>query len=159
MLGYMLTTLGASSGEEWAIRTAGTHVAEGSGMSARTRDALMKIEELGAHRYGAHRSHQVTNDDVSWAQVILASEADHVHFVRREFRADAPKAVQLAQFVRWAPREESLGDQLRVVTRLGPDPALDVGDPAGGDQAAYDRCARELWAFAQDFALLVERGS
>jgi protein-tyrosine-phosphatase len=35
---------------------------------------------------------------------------------------------------------------------------LDVADPAGGDQAVYDACARQLWELAQVFALLVEGG-
>ena len=74
MLGYMLSTIAEATGEEWNIRTAGTHVTEGSAMSSRTRDALMKIEELGEHRYGAHRSHQLDDADTEWAQVILAAE-------------------------------------------------------------------------------------
>ena len=57
-------------------------------MSSRTRDALLSIDELGEHRYGAHRSHQIDEEDVEWADVILASEADHVRFVRAQF-ADA----------------------------------------------------------------------
>lgn len=155
MLGYMLATLAQSSGEQWEIRTAGTHVTEGSAMSSRTRDALMKIEELGEQRYGAHRSHQLTNDDAAWSDVILASEADHVNFVRRALPLDSVKAVQLAQFIRFAPLDCSFVEQLRVASALEPDPVFDVGDPAGGDQAVYDYCARELWALARAFALLV----
>jgi protein-tyrosine-phosphatase len=155
MLGYMLTTLSESSGEEWEVRTAGTHVTEGSAMSSRTRDALVKIEDLGEHRYGAHRSHQLTSDDASWANVILASEADHVHFVRRAFPDDSWKAVQITQFAQFAPGEGSIVEQLRVIAVLEPDPAFDVGDPAGGDQAVYDYCARELWELAQAFSLQV----
>jgi protein-tyrosine-phosphatase len=155
MLGYMLTTLAESSGEQWEIRTAGTHVAEGSAMSSRTRDALVKIEGLGEHRYGSHRSRQLTNDDARWADVILASEADHVNFVRRAFPDESRKAVQLAEFTQFAPREGSFDEQLRVTSALEPDPVFDVGDPAGGDQAVYDYCARELWELAKAFTLLV----
>ena len=50
MLGYMLTTLAESTGQDWNVRTAGTHVAEGSAMSGRTREALKKVEELGDQR-------------------------------------------------------------------------------------------------------------
>src|ERR1019366_10276516 len=103
MLGYMLTTLAQTNGEEWHVRTAGTHVTEGAAMSARTRDALLKIEELGDHRYGAHRSHQLDQADTEWADVILGAEADNVKFVRANFATNADKAVQLAQFVRFAP--------------------------------------------------------
>ena len=93
MLGYMLTTLAEESGTDWSIRTAGTHVAEGSAMSSRTRDALRRISELGDHRYGAHRGHQLTRDDVEWSDVILASEALHVLFVRLHYPDAASKSV------------------------------------------------------------------
>jgi protein-tyrosine-phosphatase len=155
MLGYMLTTLAESTGEEWHIRTAGTHVGEGSAMSGRTRDALMKIEELGNHRYGAHRSHQLNDADCEWADVILAAEADNVRFVRTMFAASADKAVQLAQFDRFASPIGSLGEQLREATAHEPSVAFDVVDPAGGDQDTYDECARQLWNLAQTFALIV----
>jgi len=70
---FMLWTLAESSGVEWTVRTAGTHVTEGSAMSSRTRDALMKIEELGTHRHGAHCSHQLDASDCDLADVILAA--------------------------------------------------------------------------------------
>src|ERR1700690_2035785 len=103
MLGYMLTTIAESTGEEWHIRTAGTHVTEGAAMSGRTRDALIRIDELGGHRYGAHRSHQLTGADAEWADVILCAESDNVRYVRATYATNADKAVQLAQFVRFAP--------------------------------------------------------
>ena len=156
MLGYMLTTLAEANGEEWQVRTAGTHVVEGSAMSGRTREALLGIAELTGHHFNAHRSHQLTSADVAWADVVLASEADHVNFVRTQFPASADKAVTLHQFVREAPLEGLFGVQLTAVTSLVPSPDFDVADPAGGDQAVYDACARQLWALAQVFALLVE---
>lgn len=155
MLGYMLTTIAEATGEEWHVRTAGTHVTEGAAMSSRTRDALRKIDELGDHRYGAHRSHQLNAADVEWAQVILAAEADNVHFVQGNFAANADKAVQLAQFVRFAPLDGNFDAQLRATRSHEPSPEFDVQDPAGGDQATYDACARQLWDLAQAFALIV----
>jgi len=155
MLGYMLTTIAAATGEAWHVRTAGTHVTEGSAMSGRTRDALMKIEELGEHRYGAHRSHQLSVADVEWADVILAAEADNVNFVRRQFPNDANKTVQLAQFVRFASLDGDLVARLRGATQHEPSTELNVADPAGGDQTTYDDCARQLWELAQAFALIV----
>jgi protein-tyrosine-phosphatase len=155
MLGYMLSTIAEATGVDWHVRTAGTHVTEGSAMSSRTRDALRAIDELGEHHYGAHRSHQLTADDLAWADVVLASEADHVHFVRANFAVHAHKAVQLHQFVRSAPLDDPLGVQLVAVASLEPSVQFDVADPAGGDQAAYDTCARQLWEMAQVFALLV----
>jgi protein-tyrosine-phosphatase len=156
MLGYMLTTLAEANGEEWQVRTAGTHVVEGSAMSGRTREALLGIAELTGHHFNAHRSHQLTAADVAWADVVLASEADHVNFVRTQFPASAEKAVTLHQFVREAPLEVPFGVQVAAVVSLAPSPDFDVADPAGGDQAVYDACARQLWELAQVFALLVE---
>ena len=49
MLGYMLTTLAYTNEADWKLRSAGTHVIEGSAMSSRTRDALWSIDELGDH--------------------------------------------------------------------------------------------------------------
>jgi protein-tyrosine-phosphatase len=155
MLGYMLTTLADSTGAEWHVRTAGTHVTEGSAMSSRTRDALMKIEELGDHRYGAHRSHQLTSSDCEWADIVLAAEADNVRFVRRNFAPYADKAVQLSGFVRFAPLEGDLDAKLHSVTQHPPTSEFDVTDPAGGTQATYDACARQLWDLAQAFASIV----
>jgi protein-tyrosine phosphatase len=155
MLGYMLTSLAESNGEPWRIRTAGTHVVEGSAMSSRTRDALLGIDELTEHHFSAHRSHQLDELDVSWADVILASEAGHVDYVRVNFPAHGARAVQLHQFVRHAPLEGPLETQLASVASMDPSPEFDVVDPAGGDQAAYDACAQQLWELAQVFALLV----
>ncbi len=155
MLGFMLTTLADSSGADWEIRTAGTHVAEGMAMSGRTRDALMAIEGIGEHRYGAHRSHQLDVDDVAWADIVLASEADHVRYVRERFAGHGAKVVRLHQFVRDAPLDATFAIQLAAVAALELDPALDIADPAGGDQALYNACARQLWELAQAFSVLV----
>ena len=155
MLGYMLTTLAEHNGEDWRVRSAGTHVVEGSAMSARTRDALLGLEELGEHHYNAHRSHQLADEDVVWADVILASEALHVTYVRTTFPKAADKTVQLGQFVRHAPLDESFEGQLSLVAALEPIADNDVADPAGGDQDAYNRCGVELWELAQVFATLV----
>jgi len=157
MLGYMLTTIADATDEEWHIRTAGTHVTEGSAMSSRTRDALKQIDELGDHRYGAHRSHQLNVNDAAWADVIVAAEAANVNFVRANLAAHAAKAVQLAQFIRYAPLDGSFESQLRSAQSREPSTEFDVSDPAGGDQATYDACARQLWDLARAFALIVSR--
>jgi protein-tyrosine-phosphatase len=155
MLGYMLSALAETSGEQWSIRTAGTFVTEGSAMSSRTKDALLGITELGERRYGAHRSHQINEDDVEWAHVILASEADHVRYVRAKFDDASSKTVQFVQFVRRAPIEAPFAAQLAAVAHLDPSSLFNVVDPAGGDQAVYDACAAHLWDLAKAFALLV----
>lgn len=150
MLAYMLTTLAEVDGLEWQIRSAGTHVVEGSAMSARTRDALLSLGGLGDHRYGAHRSHQLTSEDVTWADVIVTSEASHVYFVRTKFPEGALKTVLLGQLLREAPHDVSFDEQLGVVALREPLMLFDVDDPAGGDQATYDACARQLWAMAKE---------
>lgn len=155
MLGYMLSALAEGSDEPWTIRTAGTFVVEGSAMSSRTRDALLGIDELGERRYGEHRSHQISEEDVEWADVILASEADHVRYVHAQFDDANAKTVQLVQFVRRAPTDVTFAEQLAAVSALDPSSTFDVVDPAGGDQAVYDACASQLWDLAKAFALLV----
>ena len=157
MLGYMLTTIAETNGTDWVIRTAGTHVAEGTAMSSRTRDALRRIPELGDHNYGAHRGHQLTRDDVEWSDVILASEALHVAFVRRHYPEAAAKSVSFGQFIRDAPLDEPFVDQVSFISTQVPDDAFDVDDPAGHDQLAYDQCARTLWDMAQVFGALVDQ--
>lgn len=147
MLAYMLSDLAEAEGRDWRVRSAGTHVIEGQAMSSRTRAALEKVPELGEHRYGAHRSHQISPADAAWADVILAAELDHVRFVEREFAGAC--AVQLGAFVAHAPAGRALVDQLGEVARHVPTSELDVSDPAGGEQSDYDACARELWVLAQ----------
>jgi protein-tyrosine-phosphatase len=155
MLGYMLTTLAEANGEDWSVRTAGTHVAEGSAISSRTRDALVRIPELADHHFGAHRGHQMTRDDARWADVILASEAAQVVFARAQFTEATYTAVLFGQFLREAPLDTPFVDQVFQVAMLEPDAAFDVDDPAGGDRAAYNECAATLWEMAQVFATLV----
>jgi protein-tyrosine-phosphatase len=156
MLGYMLATLSEANGEMWSVRTAGTLVSEGHAMSARTRASLLRIPELAHHPFGAHRGRRLNDDDVEWSDVILAMEASHVLFVRSRFRDAAPKSVTLGQFLREAPLDAILSEQVNAVATLDPDPIYDVADPAGGDQDAYDACAQQLWEMAQAFSALVE---
>ncbi len=154
MLGYMLTTLAEANGADWGVRTAGTHAVEGQAMSPRTLEALEKLEELGEHHFRAHRSHQLSNDDVAWADVILAVESDHVNYVRRVHPEAASKTVQLRSFCLLAPLDGELVNQVATVAASDSEPGLDVADPAGGDQAQYDACAVELWDLAQVYAAL-----
>jgi protein-tyrosine-phosphatase len=151
MLAYMLGDLAEASGFTWHVRSAGTHAIEGLAMSSRTRDALLSIPDLGDHRYGQHRSHQVTADDCRWADVILAAEFAHVSYVRENVDAGVA-ATTLGHFVAHAPVEVTLRDQLVALDAVEIDDELDVVDPAGGDQLDYDRCACHLWSLAQGFA-------
>jgi protein-tyrosine phosphatase len=156
MLGYMFTSLAEANGLDWSVRSAGTHVIEGSAMSARTRDALEALPDLGEHRYGHHRSHQLTGGDVAWADVVVTSEASQVKFVRTNFPDGSSKTVSLGQFLLEAPLDEPFHDQVHAVAELAPDDDLDVIDPAGGNQDVYDAIATQLWAMAMVFLTLVE---
>jgi protein-tyrosine-phosphatase len=155
MLGYMLTTLAKANDYDWQIRSAGTHVVEGSAMSSRTRDALLSLNVFGELAFGAHRSHQLSNEDVDWADLILTSEANQVYFVRANFPDGTPKTVSLHQFLRDAPLDVPFDSQLQLVAALQPSIFFDVDDPAGGDQATYDACAAALWEMAQVFVTIV----
>lgn len=155
MLGYMFTSIAEVNGFDWQIRSAGTHVIEGSAMSSRTKSALVSLEDLGAHHYNAHRSHQLNEEDVAWADVIVTSEAAHVNFVRKNFSDGAPKTVMLDQFIVEAPRNADLKEQILFVGSKNPLARFDVRDPAGGDQATYDDCAKQLWLLAQEFSAIV----
>jgi protein-tyrosine-phosphatase len=154
MLGFMLTSIAEDRGLDWKVRTAGTHVIEGSTMSSRTRDALLSIPELGQHQFSAHRSHQLTADDLAWADVALAAEAANVLAARRLVPEGAARVVQIGQFVHHAPPGDALAHQLSVVSGLSPDVRHDVADPAGGDQDEYDAVAASLWRLAQEFESL-----
>ena len=151
MLATMLEELGPASGHPVEVRSAGTHAVAGASISARTRDALLAIDELPVPSLNAHRSHQLELADVEWADLVLAVEADQVRYVRRKFPAFALSCCSLGQFVREAPLDEPWSTQVAVVSANDPDAAFDVADPAGGDQAAYDECARQLFELAQVF--------
>lgn len=125
------------------IVTAGTHVVEGQPMSRRTRDAL---ESVGSSADG-HRSHQLTDADIEEADVIVAMAGEHVAFVRRRYPGAAAKTASIKRLCRDLPEGNT-----PLVERLGSlglaavpiEPWEDVEDPAGGDDAVYVACAKEL---------------
>jgi protein-tyrosine-phosphatase len=156
MLGFMLETLADEHADAWVVRTAGTHVVAGATISPRTLSALQSLEELSGHNFVAHRSHELDSDDVEWADVILAAEADHVAYVRARFPDGSAKVVQLGSFCRHAPLDEPFDVQLAVASAVTPDDTLDVVDPAGGDQPDYDHCVGVLWDLAQVFATILD---
>jgi len=125
------------------IVTAGTHVVEGQPMSRRTRDALASVG-LAAD---GHRSHQLTESDLEEADLILAMAGEHVSYIRRRHPAVAPKTVTIKRLVRdLAPGPPALPERLAVMALADRpvEPWEDVEDPAGGEDAVYVSCAREL---------------
>ena len=156
MMGFMLSELSESHGIAMNIRTAGTHVIEGQAISQRTRESMEKLDEMGEHRYGSHRSHQLSEDDTKWADVILAVEANHLSYVRTHHNAAANKTVQIRVFCENATTTEPIRDQISRLASMTPNTDADVADPAGKEQNDYDECARELWALCATFVGLVE---
>jgi protein-tyrosine-phosphatase len=129
------------------VRSAGTHVVDGQGVSARTLAAATTLGDFAAD-LRAHRSAQVTDDDVAWADGILAAEADHVAYVRARFGTETP-AVQIGLFCRAAPLDSPFLTQILAVSSLDLDDTFDVADPAGLEQDAYDACAHTLFDLAE----------
>jgi protein-tyrosine-phosphatase len=127
------------------IVTAGTHVVEGQPMSRRTRDALAAV---GAGAEG-HRSHQLTDEDVAGADLVLAMAGEHVAYVRRLHPEAAARAATIKRLCRdLSDGPEPLADRIAALD-LGStaiEPWEDVEDPAGREDEAYFACARELAA-------------
>jgi len=93
-------------------------------MSGRTRDALLSVDELGEHHYGAHASHQVDEEDVEWRPSYSVPKPTTSKFVRRHFAAHANKAVSLHQFVRFAPLDNPFAEHSRRWLPWNPTRAL-----------------------------------
>jgi protein-tyrosine-phosphatase len=155
MVGAMLSVLAEYEGVALSVRTAGTHAIEGAAISGRTRDAIARIPALDHLSLSSHRSRQLTDDDVAWADIILAAEADHVRLVRQWHPDAAPKVIQLRRFA--AAHEEPWREFLMTQAAVDPDDRDDVVDPAGGEQADYDACAQALWELAQAVVPMVTR--
>jgi protein-tyrosine-phosphatase len=125
------------------IVTAGTHVVEGQPVSRRTRDALAAVEL----RPGAHRSHQLTDEDVARADLIIALAGEHVLHIRRRYPEASPRTATLRRLARdLSDGPEPLAE--RVARLRLAEVALegweDVDDPAGGEDEIYVACARTL---------------
>ena len=153
LLAHMLDALGREEGWRWEVRSAGTHAVEGAGISARTRDALVALGELGPGPILGHRSHQVEASDLAWADLTLCVEASQGGLAAT-LDPDA-RVVSLGQFVREADLEGDWTSRVERVSARGADPRYDVVDPAGGDQSLYDAVARELWELAQALVTLL----
>jgi protein-tyrosine-phosphatase len=118
----------------------------------RTKNAIASLDVLDVSGLGRHRSHQLSDQDCEAADVIIAMEADHVRYVRRIHPDAAEKTATI-----WHLTGLLSSDGGDVTSQIA---ALDLGqvdlaaardvlDPAGHDQAEYDRCAAEIWALSQ----------
>jgi len=158
MAGYMVSRRAEDLALDVGVRTAGTHVVEGQPMSMRTRAGLAAVHELGDVPAGSHRSHQLTTEDLDWADLVVVMEADHVRFVRRHHADAAPRTATLRRLCReLPPGPEAL---VRRVAELGLAAAElgdweDVVDPAGGEVPDYVACAEELWSLCGELVSLI----
>jgi protein-tyrosine-phosphatase len=159
MAGFILDHLkgdGADTGIH--IVTAGTHTIDGQPMGLRTRSALSTIPELAGTAFGGHRSRQVYEKDLLRADLVVAMEADHVRFVRREFPEAAQRTATIRRLCHTLPTGPPVLAQRVADLRLADAPLSDnedVIDPAGGDDATYVACVVELWALCQELVTLL----
>jgi protein-tyrosine-phosphatase len=155
MAAFMLEHWGRELGVPFEVVSAGTHVVEGQPMGMRTRAALASIPALGDLKVARHRSTQLSPEHLAQAEVVVAMEAAHVGFVRRQHPEASARCATLRRLgAVLEPNREGLAER---VARLGLadlplDPAEDVADPAGGDVEVYVACAQELWALTERLA-------
>jgi protein-tyrosine-phosphatase len=159
MAGAMLEQLAADEGVALKVTTAGTHVVEGQPMSSRVRQAMIALGELDVSQLGRHRSRQLSSEDAARADLIVAMEADHVAFVRRNHPEAGATTATIRRLVTELPLDGGgARERISSLGLAGVDLAseVDVLDPAGGEQLIYDSCAEELWGLCQ--ALVVVLG-
>jgi protein-tyrosine-phosphatase len=112
-------------------------------MSLRTRGALAA---LGVSNH-AHRSRQLSSDDLRHADLVVAMAREHVQFVRRVHPEAAPRTATLKRLARdLPPASGSIAERvafLRLDT-VELEHWEDVDDPAGGDEIVFHECAREI---------------
>ena len=161
MAGLMLDRLAARRGDGLSVTTAGTHAVDGLPLGARTLGALRGVpgladdeaDALALSLAAAHRSRQLCDEDLRRADAVVVMEAGHVRHVRRRH----PEAAARTAMLRWLARRLVAGPAPLAarVAALGleqveADPADDVADPSGHDDAAYAACAAELWALCME---------
>jgi protein-tyrosine phosphatase len=136
--------LASAARPDWTVETAGTFVVEGQPMSWRTRRGF---EEIGL-AVPWHRSRQMTDDLLAGADVVVALACEHVHYVRRNHPAAAPRTATLKRLLRdLAPGPAPLPERiarLNLADAALDSAAEDVVDPGGGEVEEFTACARDL---------------
>jgi protein-tyrosine-phosphatase len=120
-------------------------------MSVRTRSALGALDLPAT----VHRSRQLTAGQVARADLVVAMAAEHVWYVRRQHAAAADRTATLRFLARrLAPGPEPLAVRVAALdlAHVHPDEQGDVADPAGGDDADYEACARQIDALVAELA-------
>lgn len=161
MAGLMIEHLAARHGAALSVATAGTHVVDGLPLGARTLAALRSVGELAGVEalakespgWAAHRSRQLCAEDLEGVDLVVAMEVGHVRHVRRRHPEAAARTAQL-RWLAWHLEPGPTSLETRVselgLEHVEPDPADDVADPAGHDDAAYAACAAELWSLCNE---------
>ena len=115
-------------------------------MSRRTRDALASV----GFAADGHRSHQLSDEDIGAADLVVAMAGEHVAYVRRRHPDAAAKTASIKRLCRdLAPGPPPAGpaDRARWTWPTRRSKSWeDVEDPAGGEDEVYVACAKELAA-------------
>ncbi len=123
-------------------------------MSRRTRAALASVGLVA----DGHRSHQLTDEDIRRADLILAMAGEHVSYIRRRHPEAADKTATIKRLVRHlAAGSDPLTERLAALELAEQpiEPWEDVEDPAGGEDGVYVSCAEELAALCAELAPLL----
>lgn len=139
----MATIVARHAAPHLGIRGAGTFSIPGLPMSQRTRGALAGMGLADPH----HRSHQLEQTDVDWADLIAVFEPEHVEYVRRTHPEAGSRTLTLPRLARdLDPGDDPLTQRIVALgaAELEIEPWEEVLDPAGGDQAMFDRCLGEI---------------
>jgi len=153
----MATTMSRAWAPELTVWGAGTFSIEGLPMSSRTREALAGLDLADP----GHRSHQLVDDDVERADLIVCFEPQHIDYVRRKHPAGAARTATLKRLVREFPgavaSTSSLPDAIAALNLAEATIAdwEEVIDPAGGDLTEFVASANEIKDLMQAFLPLV----
>jgi len=153
----MATTMSRAWAPELNVWGAGTFSIEGLPMSSRTREALAGLDLADP----GHRSHQLVDDDVERADLIVCFEPQHIEYIRRKHPDGAGRTATLKRLVRELPGVSSTTTSLpAAVAALALADAVvaeweEVIDPAGGDLADFVASAAEINELMQAFLRLI----
>jgi protein-tyrosine phosphatase len=136
---------------ELEVMTAGTLSIDGLPMSWRTRAGF---DAVGLAR-PAHRSRQVSHDDLDGATLVIGLAPEHVEWVRRERPTAAARTATLKRLVRDLPADDRpLPDRVADLGLAAVDlgPWEEVVDPGGGEVEAFTACAYEVVELIEQLA-------
>lgn len=151
----MATVMTRARTDAVTVSGAGTHSIEGLPMSQRTRVALSNHGLTDPN----HRSHQLTEDDVAAADLIVAFEPNHISYIRRNHPEGAARVAMLPRLVRDLGTEGPLEQRVAALglADVEPESWEEVVDPAGGEQDVFVASADEISAFIDQLLPALKR--